>query len=88
MDCLYQDIEGYRFEGWGGHTGRPFNAYLTAAAAIGKYFYQLFNNLVILLQQQLLVNIFINYLITWGGGLCLLGCSTEQDYLKMTEYHV
>ena len=61
MDCIYQDIEGYRFEGWGGHTGRPFNAYLTAAAAIGKYFDQLFNKLV-------------------GGGLCLLGCSTEHDY--------
>ena len=46
LDCIYQDIEGYRFEGWGGHTGRPFNAYLTAAAAIGKYFDQLFNKLV------------------------------------------
>jgi len=28
-------VEGYMFEGWGAHTIKPFNAYLTAAASIG-----------------------------------------------------
>ena len=35
MSCI-QEIEGYRFEGWGGHTNQPFSAYMTAAAAMGN----------------------------------------------------
>ena len=29
-------IEGIKFDGWGAHTSKPFSAYVTAAAAIGK----------------------------------------------------
>ena len=63
MDCIYQDIKGYRFD-W-------CIVYIRISKGTGlKGGVDTLVDLLmlILLQQQLLVNIFINYLITWGGG--------------------
>ena len=62
MLYIFKSIEGHNFTGWGAHTDQPFQAYLTAAAAIGTT-----NKNYHILNFKMKLNVFTIYEEkTWG----------------------